>query len=87
MFIRKLGFNEQLLYQALGFQRVCAPFGRGQGGNAPLSPSAEGEIPLAFLNGERGEKCDSISRGSGQDRFPLYGLRINVSSKRSSGTF
>ena len=27
----------------MGFQRVCAPFGGGQGGKAPLSSSAEDE--------------------------------------------
>jgi len=71
----------------MGFQRELAPFGRGQGGNAPLSPSAEGEIPLAVKNGERGEETDRFPRGSDQERFPLYSLRKIISSKRSSGTF
>ena len=48
-----------------------APFGRGQGGNAPLSPSAEGEIPLAVKNGEWGEETDRFPRGGEQDRRPL----------------
>ena len=37
--------------EIMGFQRVCAPFGGGLGGNAPESPLASGEIlnqTLAF---------------------------------------
>lgn len=29
------------------------------------------KLPLAVKNGERGEKCDSISRGGEQDRLPF----------------
>jgi len=61
----------------MGFQRVCAPFGRVLRDGVPKSPLASGEIPLAFQNGARGEKCDSISRGGEQDRLPFYSLRIN----------
>ncbi|MDE6600331.1 MAG: hypothetical protein K2K34_09665, partial [Oscillospiraceae bacterium] len=45
--------------------------GRFPKGRALWSPSADGEIPSPrpqahiVQNGERGEKCDSISRGSG----------------------
>ena len=74
-------YNTNCSEKILGFQRVCAPFGRGLGGEAPESPSAEGEIPLAFKNGERGEKCDSISRRSGHDRFSLLQLHSRFISK------
>ena len=44
------------------------------GGKAPLSPSAEGEISCALLlaRADRGEKNDSFSRGKGQEPFPLF---------------
>ena len=45
--------------------------GRCPEGSALWSPSAEGEIPLSFKNGARGEKCESISRGGEQDRLPF----------------
>jgi hypothetical protein len=42
-------------------------------GEQPLSLPAGSEIPCATLpaHGEKGEKSDSFSRESGQDRSPL----------------
>jgi len=65
----------------MGFQRVFAPFGGGLGGEAPESPSAEGETPLCFKNGGWGEECDSIPRGGEQDRRPLLRLHSRAISK------
>ena len=43
-----------------------------KGAASPLSLSADSEIPFIFTqNGARGEKCDSISRGSDHDRSPF----------------
>ena len=71
----------------MGFQRVCAPFGRVLRDRVPESLVATSEIPFAVQNGARGEKTDRFSRGGDDERLPLFSLRINISPKRSSGTF
>jgi len=58
----------------MGFQRELAPFGRVFRGNAPKSPLASGEIPLAVKNGAGGEETD---------RFPSEG---KSSAKRNFQT-
>ena len=40
-------------------------------GRALWSLSADSEIPRIQKNGARGEKCESISRGSDQERSPF----------------
>ena len=62
------------------------PFSKGlQGsrGQSPRSPSADGETPCATLSAqvERGEKCNSISRRSEQDRSSLFTVIIKYTLK------
>jgi hypothetical protein len=50
---------------------------RGQGGNAPLSLSADSETlrTMPQVHGEKGEKSDSFSRESEQDRSPFLHVK------------
>jgi len=50
-------------------------------GAKPLRRPPQRAKYLIVLNGARGEKCDSISRGSEQDRFPLLQLHNKLTSK------
>jgi len=61
--------HQSLITKIMGFQRVCAPFGRVLRDSVPESQtnlfvlSRRAKLPLPFKNGEGGEKCDSIPRG------------------------
>ena len=50
-------------------------------GATPLNRRSQAAKFLIVLNGARGEKCDSISRGSDHERFPLLQLRNKLISE------